>query len=133
VWHDSGRIVQPFPCGTQPAGFPLHLAKHITFDEQEHPAIPPQGPPIIPGQPPPAPTDTVFPAEANRVHIGGESYPVPFDFGWLFLELNDPYRLGFVSQSWVETVMKAQGQYSVGFSATPLAGGCEPIPLRPGG
>ena len=133
VWRDSGQAVKPFLCGTQPAGFPLHLATKVTFDEQEHPAIPPLGPPIIPGQPPPAPTDAVFPAEANRVHIGGAVYPVPYSFGWQFFELNDPFRGGFVSQSWVETIMKAQGQYSVGFSATPFANGCDPIPARPGG
>ncbi|HEY4573229.1 MAG TPA: hypothetical protein VIJ26_04680 [Thermoanaerobaculia bacterium] len=133
VWRDSGRIVKPFPCGTQPAGFPLAFAGEFTFDEQEHAQAIPLTP-VPPGQQPPGPAPGAFGAEANRVHVGGASFPVPFNFGWFFLELDNLVQPGVVSQSWVETVMKAQGQYSVGFSATPFANGCEQFPRnRPGG
>ena len=36
------------------------------------------------------PGAVAFPAEANKVHVGGPAFPVPFDFGWLFLDLNAP-------------------------------------------
>ncbi|HEY0512709.1 MAG TPA: hypothetical protein VGH73_12440 [Thermoanaerobaculia bacterium] len=130
VWRDSGRIGKPFPCGTQPAGFPLLLTDEVTFDEQEHPVTIPLFP-IGPGPWPPPPTADVFPAEANKIHIGSAVFPVPFNFGWLFLDLNSPTPQA-IRQSWVETILKAQGQYSVGFNATPLNSGCAPSSGEPG-
>jgi hypothetical protein len=133
VWRDSGRTVRPFPCGTQPAGFPLRFAREITFDEEERPAL-------FPVFPQPPDLTGAFPAEANRVHIGGPAFPVPFSFGWLFLDLNAsgsvippvPPSAATLRQSWVETVMKAQGRYSAGFGATPLDSVCKPIQAEPG-
>ncbi|MEO6191976.1 MAG: hypothetical protein ABIS20_03120 [Thermoanaerobaculia bacterium] len=129
AWRDSGRIVRPFPCGTQPVGFPLKLTKEVTFDEEEHAVVPSTIPVILP----PPSYDLVFPAEANRVHIDGPAFPVPFNFGWLYFDLNapNPASPGFrdaVRQSWMETIMKAQGQYSAGFSATPFDSACAPAP-----
>jgi hypothetical protein len=124
AWRDSGRIVKPFPCGTQPPGFPLHLAKEVTFNEEEETVRNPLFP-VPPGWPPTLPADSVFPAEANKVHIGGATFPVRYSFGWLFLDLKAP---DAVRQSWVETIMKAQGRYSVGFNATPLDSVCAPTP-----
>jgi hypothetical protein len=134
VWRDSGRIVRPFACGTQPVGFPLRFAREITFDEEERPEYYP----IFPQ--PPDRTSDAFPAEANKVHIGGPTFPVPFSFGWLFLDLNAPGSVippappsaATLRQSWVETVMKAQGRYSAGFGATPLDSVCQPIQAEPG-
>jgi hypothetical protein len=127
AWRDSGRIVRPFPCGTRPAGFPLSLTKAITFDEEEQPVAPS----TLPVNFPLPSYELAFPAEANKVHIGSAAFPVPFSFGWLYLDLNapNPANPGFrgdVRQSWVETIMKAQGQYSVGFSATPFDSACAP-------
>ncbi len=127
AWRDSGRIVRPFPCGTRPPGFPLSLTKAITFDEEEQPVAPS----TLPVNLPPPSYELAFPAEANKVHIGSAAFPVLFNFGWLYLDLNapNPANPGFrgdVRQSWVETVMKAQGQYSVGFSATPFDSACAP-------
>jgi len=133
VWRDSGRTVRPFPCGTQPAGFPLRFTREITFDEEERPAL-------FPVFPQPPDLTGALPAEANRVHIGGPAFPVPFSFGWLFLDLNAPGSVippippsaATLRQSWVETILKAQGQYSAGFSATPLDSVCQPIQAEPG-
>jgi hypothetical protein len=133
VWRDSGRIVHPFACGTSPAGFPLGFAHEVTFDEQEQAETIPLSP-VPPGGPPPGPTPGAFGAEASRVHVGGSSFPVPFTFGWLFLDLNTLTGVSQGSrefhQSWVETVMKAQGQYSVGYAATPFDSGCAPADPR---
>jgi hypothetical protein len=134
VWRDSGQIVKPFPCGTQPVGFPLLINQQVAFDEQEQTVVPtvlPTALPVIPGGPPNEPAPDVFPAEANRVHIAGAAYPVPYPFGWLFLDLDAPGPV--LRQSWVETIMKAQGLYSVGFNATPLDSACAPLAADPGG
>ena len=133
VWRDSGRTVRPFACGTQPAGFPLRFAREITFDEEERPAL-------FPVFPQPPDLTGALPAEANKVHVGGPSLPVPSSFGWLFLDLNAPGSVfppvppsaATLRQSWVETIMKAQGRYSAGFGATPLDSVCKPIQAEPG-
>jgi hypothetical protein len=136
VWRDSGKIVKPFPCATHPAGFPLTLYQELTFDEQEQPVILGLYP-VEPGPPPILPAPDVFPAEANKVHVGGPTFPAPYAFGWLFLDLNsfnpgaEPHLL--VRQSWVQTVLKAQGMYSVGFHATPFDSACSPLAQDPGG
>ncbi|HTG35464.1 MAG TPA: hypothetical protein VLB76_21285 [Thermoanaerobaculia bacterium] len=135
AWRDSGRIVRPFPCGTQPAGFPLQWSREVTFNEEEQPQVIPLTP-VIPGQPPTMPGAMAFPAEANKVHVGSAAFPVPFNFGWLFFDLNSPNPASpegrDIRQSWMATIMKAQGQYSAGFSATPFDSACSPVaPLLP--
>jgi len=118
VWRDSGVAVEPFPCGTLPAGFPLRMASEVTFDEQENPQ------PALP-----RPAADAFPGETNLVHVGSSTFPVAFNFGWLFLDLNVMDQgVEQLHQSWVGTVMKAQGRFSVGFNATPLDSACNPLP-----
>jgi hypothetical protein len=128
VWQDSGRTVKPFPCGAQPPGFPLLRAREISFDEEERPEWFPTTPWDW--------TSGAFPAEANKTHVGSSAFRVSFNFGWLFLDLNDAGPGGggtqIPRQSWMETIMKAQGQFSAGFSATPLTSGCQPIPTELG-
>jgi hypothetical protein len=128
AWRDSGQVVHPFVCGAKPSGFPLLLDNQVTFDEQEHPVTTPLFP--VPPGGLVGPQPDAFPAEANKVHINGSAFPVPYNFGWLFLDLNAPGPVR--RQSWVETIMKAQGQFSAGFNATPLSGGCAAPPLGPG-
>lgn len=126
VWRDSGQVVRPFPCGTQPAGFPLRLARELTFDEQENPETIHGS---FPGPPPRLPADDVFPGETNRIHFGGAKFPAPFNFGWLYLDLNPPIGSGSrpIRQSWVGTLLSAQGLFSVGYNATPLDSACAPL------
>ncbi|MEO6191975.1 MAG: hypothetical protein ABIS20_03115 [Thermoanaerobaculia bacterium] len=123
VWRDSGRIVQPFPCGQPPAWYPLLAQVYQAFDEQEQ-ALIYEPPPVA--TPPPPPRKDQLPAEANRFTVGYERFSIPFEFGWIFLDLGLPEN----AQSWVGVVMKAQGRFSVGFGATPLANGCPP-PIIP--
>jgi hypothetical protein len=104
------------------------MAGQVTFDEQEHPVTIPVFP--FPPGGLGGPRTDAFPAEANKIHIHGSAFPVPYNFGWLFLDLNQPGPT--LRQSWVETIMKAQGQYSVGFAATPFSDGCAPPPRDPG-
>jgi hypothetical protein len=126
VWRDSFQVSRPFRCGTTQVG--PGIAEGI-FDEEEHLVTIgsyPIGPPLPPLPP-------AAPAAANKIHVGAANLPVPFNFGWFFLDLSTP--LGspvfYWGQSWVETILKAQGQYSVGFSATPLNSSCNPIVDEP--
>jgi hypothetical protein len=120
VWRDSGQAVDPFPCGHPPSWYPLLPRTYQAFDEQERALVYPTFP--IGVQPPSPPADQL-PAEANRFRVGRENFPIPYPFGWIFLDLG---LWPDVSQGWVGTVMKAQGHFSVGLGATPLANGCPP-------
>jgi hypothetical protein len=127
VWRDSKVNQGPFTCpaiqGVRPPWFPLAKTQVVIFDEQEQPVITeePVGPPPPPGPEP-------FPAEAQRVRVDGPELAVPFSFGWIYLNLNtstgsvvDPF-----AQAWVETVMDAQGRFSVGFNAFQLDNASQP-------
>ncbi len=121
VWRDSkqaspgtGWVCADVPLD-EPAWYPLGQEQIIVFGEEENPVLP--GPcflspclydePVLP-----------FPAEAQRVAVGGPSfYTVEDDFGWIFLDLdsqvvpageNPPEDPGAM-QNWVTTVMTAQG------------------------
>ncbi|HEV7515907.1 MAG TPA: hypothetical protein VGR07_06380, partial [Thermoanaerobaculia bacterium] len=138
VWRDSKVRQGAFKCGTTPSWYPLGTEQIMHFDEQEHmnvaqifPVSPgPVGGPIIP-----------FPAEAQSVAVGGPSFPVPYRFGWLLLDLNTtvtpagnvPPEDPAAAQAWIEVVMSALGRYSVGFDALQLDSACavSHTPIRP--
>ena len=120
-----GAFTCPWVAGIRPAWYPLGQEEIVIFDEEEQPFVP-QTTPVSPQ--PPDEGITPFPAEAQRTEVNGEDFPVPFDFGWLFLNLNttvaaagpNPPSDPAAAQAWVETVMSAEGRYSVGFEAIGL-------------
>jgi hypothetical protein len=123
VWRDSKRTVLPFSCAlVAPNFFPLGQNQIVIFDEEEQPDVP-VPPPFSP--PPPGDFLVPFPWEANRVAVGGPDFPVPFNFGWLFLNL-DTTVLGSqvpfepTTQNWVTAIMDADTRFSVGFDAFQL-------------
>jgi hypothetical protein len=126
-WRDSKVNQGPFACpaalGVRPAWYPLGQEGIVIFDEQEHPQIP-QPPPFYP--PPFIPTLIPFGAAAGRTLVGGPALPVPYNFGWLYLNLNtiggspNPPEDPAAAQAWVVVVMDANGRYSVGFPAIQL-------------
>ncbi|HEX4954907.1 MAG TPA: hypothetical protein VF017_16070 [Thermoanaerobaculia bacterium] len=129
VWRDSKRGIAPFSCAlVAPSPFPLSQNQIVIFDEQENPDIPVSSPfsPPIPG------TSLIpFPWEANRVAVGGADFPVPFDFGWLYLNLNSTVVGSQVPfepemQNWVTAIMDASGRFSVGFDAFQLSNVTDP-------
>ncbi|MDX6282886.1 MAG: hypothetical protein QOH03_3957, partial [Kribbellaceae bacterium] len=73
--------------------------------------------------------------------VGGAAFPVPFRFGWIFLNLNTtvaaagsvPPEDPAAAQAWVEAVMSALGRYSVGFDAIKLDSACTANHTRIGG
>jgi hypothetical protein len=129
VWRDSKVDQNAFKCGTLPAWYPLGEEQIVTFDEAETPELQ-QVPPFSP--PPPGDFLIPFPAEAQRTAVDGEDFPVSFDFGWIFLNLNttvapagsNPPEDPAAAQAWVTVVMDASGRFSVGYDAIQLDSAC---------
>jgi hypothetical protein len=129
VWRDSKVNQGPFTCsavlGVRPSWYPLGQEQIVIFDEQETPEVPS----TIPVSPQPPGTSLIpFPEEAQRTQVDGTAFPVSFDFGWLFLDLNtavtaagaNPPEDPIAAQAWVTAVMDADGRFSVGFDAIQL-------------
>jgi len=129
VWRDSKVKQGAFKCGTSPAWYPLGQEQIVIFDEQEHPQVA-QTFPVSPQ--PPQNGIIPFPAEAQSTAVGGAAFPVPYSFGWVFLDLNTtvaaagsvPPEDPAAAQAWIEAVMSALGRYSVGFDAIKLDSAC---------
>jgi hypothetical protein len=88
VWRDPKGAQGPFPCpaavGVTPQWYPLGMEGVVVFDESEHAAVP-QSFPFCPAPPS---VFNPFPAATQAVTVGGASLPVPFQFGWMYLDLN---------------------------------------------
>ncbi|MEM8930776.1 MAG: hypothetical protein AAGE94_06355 [Acidobacteriota bacterium] len=138
VWRDSTTDNQPnvgFTCGTAPDWYPLNETQVVAFDEEES-AVEicfSRGGGVI--SPPDDPTDPgCFPLETGRYAFGEGDLAVPYQFGWVYLNLNVPPDaptgdVDFpsdpgVSQSFVHTVYQADGRYSVGLNAIQLTNAC---------
>jgi len=114
VWRDSKVNQAAFPCpaaaGVRPPWFPLGQEAIVIFDEEEHPVVPATFP-VSPQ--PPQQGIIPFPAETQRVPVAGGSLPVPFNFGWMFLDLrtavaaagNNPPSDPLAAQAWVLELM----------------------------
>jgi hypothetical protein len=124
-WRDSRVRDQPFDCGRPPAWYPFlwEFPRTVIFDEQEHPVVPSCPvfcPPLLPSP---------FPAEAGRVPVGGAAFPVPFTFGWAYLDMKTSpvvSTLPRATQAWLGTIHTALGTFSVGYEADPRDSGCAP-------
>ena len=121
VWRDSKVNQAPFTCpvvaGTRPTWFPLGQEEIVIFDEDENPDVPATFP-VSPQ--PPQQGIIPFPAETQRVTIGGAAFPVPFNFGWIHLNLNfssvgnpNPPEDPDAAQAWVVDPSTAQGKFEV--------------------
>ena len=140
-WRDSKVNQASFTCpalaGSRPPWFALGQEGLVIFDEQENPDVPTAFP-VSPQ--PPTTTNLLCPAEAQRTAIGGANFPVIFDFGWIYANLNqtnvtagpNPPEDPLASQAWVTAVMDAQGRFSVGFDAIQLDSACNALHFAPG-
>jgi hypothetical protein len=137
VWRDSKVSQGAFKCGTLPAWYPLGQEGIVIFDEQENPDVPDTFP--VSPQPPGA-FLVPFPAEAQRTAVDSAALPVPFAFGWLYLNLNttvaaaagNPPEDPAAAQAWVSVTMDAEGRFSVGFDALQLDSACAAAHGQPG-
>ena len=133
VWRDSKVNQGPFTCpatlGVRPPWYPLGQEGIVIFDEQEHPSVP-QTFPFSPQ--PPQSGITPFPAETQRTQVNGASFPVPFQFGWLYLDLNttvpaagnNPPVDPAAAQAWVVYTLASNGHFAVGVDAIRLDSAC---------
>jgi hypothetical protein len=141
VWRDSkvnqGAFTCPAVAGVRPAWYPLGQEALVVFDEQENPSVVVPSP-VAPA--PPSPNAIPFPAEANRALVGGPAFPVPFTFGWIYLNLNqtsvvagpNPPEDPLAAQAWVTAIHDAQGRFSVGYNATMLDSAGNALHFTPG-
>jgi hypothetical protein len=139
VWRDSKVNQSPFACpvvaGVRPTWYPLGQEGIVIFDEQENPNVPAS----FPFSPQPPQQGIIpFSAEAQRTQVGGADFPVPFDFGWLYLNLNttisgnpNPPIDTAAAQAWVFAIMDASGRFSVGFNAVQLDSACAAVHFVP--
>jgi hypothetical protein len=141
VWRDTKFAQAPFVCpqgfvNTFPTWFPLGQEGFLLFDEQEHAQGPPTCPFAAPGHPsatpsecPPVPLERPAPAATQRIHVGGANLPVPFTFGWVFLDLNwatgnNPPADPGAEQAWVVAAESSNGHFAVAFDAYRLDSAC---------
>jgi hypothetical protein len=113
VWRDA-KTRPGVSCTSGPNFGSLDEAQVVDFDEEENVG-----------------SDCracgYFPDETQKVDVG-ISFPVSFDFGWLYLNLNHtgPFDSSLgpgyvdVAQAWVETIMESEGRFSVGYDAVQL-------------
>lgn len=140
AWRDAKQAVGPFNCAAGPPSPPYRLGQEaiIIFDEKENPDIPQQ----VPISPQPEQQGlNPFPWEAQRVTVGSPDLPVPFESGWLYLNLNGANAAGpgagnppedpFARQNWVTVIESAEGRFSVGFDAIALDSSCNANHLDP--
>jgi hypothetical protein len=142
VWRDPKVKQNPFPCPAspgdpQPPWYPLLAEKMVVFDEQEHPAVST----AFPCDPPcPPPLFTSFAAATQRTRVNGAALPVPFNFGWLFLDLNtsnaqfagaNPPADPQAAQAWVIVTESSHAHFAVALDAYRLDSACSPSHFVP--
>jgi hypothetical protein len=128
-WRDSRLRNQPFVCGVPPEWypFPWEFPRTVVFDEQEHPQVPSC-----------QFNCTSFPspflAESGRLTVGGVTFPVPYTFGWAYLDMKTNMRSPTIpgaTQAWLGAIHTALGTFSVGYEADPRDSGCNPQSVNP--
>jgi hypothetical protein len=129
VWRDSKVAQTPFTCpatvGLRPSWYPMGQEGVLLFDEQEHAAVPTV---IITSPQPPGGNFIPFAMETQRVQANSAFLPIPFNFGWIDLDLNTtvtpasgvPSSDPAAAQAWVAVKMVGSGLFSVGYDAIQL-------------
>jgi len=87
VWRDSKVNQAPFNCpaaNNNPNWYGLGQEGIAIFDEQEDV----ETPPTCHFSPCPPNTQAGFPAETQKIPLGGSLFPITFEAGWLWLDLN---------------------------------------------
>jgi hypothetical protein len=124
VWRDSKTNQGPFTCFAGPSWFPLGQEGIVVFDEQEQPSVPP------PCSVSPCVDQKFFPFpfETQQTAITSSALAVPFNSGWLYLDLNTtvtgasglPPLDPAAAQAWVIAAYFSGGQFSVGVNGIQL-------------
>ena len=137
VWRDSTSASTDafYSCGGGPAWVPLNETEVVAFDEEENAVeLCYTGPGGVISPPQDESDPACFPLETQRVAYGDGDLDGPYDFGWLYLNLNvgddadddfDPGSNGTLAQSYVAAAHSALGRFQVGLSAIALTSACE--------
>jgi hypothetical protein len=140
VWRDSKVNQGPFTCpatlGVRPCWYPLSEEGIAIFDEQEQ-VVTPTTTPFSPQ--PPNIGLIPFPAETQRTQVGGSALPTPFNFGWLYLNLNttvacagsNPPVDPAAAQAWVVYTLASNGHFGIGIDAIRLDSACAALHFTP--
>jgi hypothetical protein len=72
--------------------------------------------------------------------VGSTALPVPYSFGWMYLNLNvsvaaagaNPAEDPLAAQAWVTVVHDADGRFSVGYNATQIDNASRASHVEPG-
>jgi len=129
AWRDTKVAQAPVPCPATPGApvwYPLGEEGLVIFDEQEHP-FELQCNPVIGGCPNPF---IPFVAATQRTLVNGAALPVPFPFGWLYLDLNlgvagtNPPADPNAAQAWVVSTESSGAHFAVAFDAFRLDSAC---------
>jgi hypothetical protein len=138
VWRDTKLDQDPFTCpatlGSQPPWYPLPQEGLVVFDEQERPIFNAIFPIECPPCPPPQ-SIIPFPAATQRTPVNSPAFPVPFAFGWMFLDLNvsnatyagsNPPADPKAAQAWVVATESSHAHFAVALDAYRLDSACSP-------
>jgi hypothetical protein len=74
-----------------------------------------------------------FPLETQKLAVGAGDLAIPFNFGWMYLNLNHTNGLGLfgaggdIAQSYVTVNHDALGRFSVGLAAIELTSACDDV------
>ncbi len=123
MWRETGGSSMPYVCGLQGprSWYPLDLTQVVVLDEDEQVVTPETCPEFC---------EPAFriPNAAQRFDVTTDLH-VPFDFGWVYLNLQqantvyeDPY-----AQMWAVVTMDADGRFSVGFDAVQIDNANTPV------
>jgi hypothetical protein len=138
VWRDTKLDQDPFPCPatpkSQPAWYPLGSRNPVIFNEQEQPWIweTCSGCPLPQIQP--------FVAATQRITLNSAVFPMPVNFGWLYLDLNDsnaafagnnPPADPQAAQAWVVVTESSFAHFAVALDAFRLDSACSPSHFVP--
>lgn len=109
VWREIDTVMEPFNCASgTPQDFPLRTVQVVAFDELENSFG--------------VEDSALFPLVTNSTDVSLMN--LPFEKGWLFLNLNLALGKGTVvsaeRQSYVLIRNHSQGRFSTGLAATPF-------------
>jgi len=118
VWREANELDSPYSCNNDgPAWWPLEATQIVIFDEREQPVTIDE----CPSGDPTCEQEVSIPDEAQRVDVAVDLL-APFNFGWVWLNLRhaDTVYPDGLAQMWLETVMDAEGRFSVGYDGIQL-------------
>lgn len=104
-WRDPEVVQQAFPCGSPPSWAPLATRSVVAFDEE--------------GNGTALESPHAFPYACGRVVVGGAALPVPYSFGWLYVNFSDvSTQGGSRNQAALLATYAANGRFAIGQGAT---------------